>query len=1168
MARRRLLKYFYAIYGGERYDGTFTVPSFPTTGGTASFVINSTTPWELVSKPNWIAMSVSSGGMGATNVTITASPNTSTTELLGSIVLGTKNGWSGELSIACSVQPTSAWITVDGSSESPQTKEINWNATNTSFVIASNGGWKYEKVGSWTGGLTPTGNTASTSQTANLTGLTQNTSSANVKTQQFTVTSSADTSKSITVSVNQGVKPNAIFGKVGTNIGNNVYALPYNGQNGTVTVSANTNLNVTGTTPSTNYVSMATPITGEGLYAKNVNYTALTLNTGQTGLSAYTYVLSANSSDNAASSVIDFNYEPYPYLPDVISSVASSASTGGSVSAESNYWLDIVDIKKLEKTTQVVDHAVSFSSAVTTPTGASTHGISMDSDYPVSNGYNTSANTSTRAQFMGYNRADWSGYVYYAFTMPSISSDVITVDLTCSFHAQFRGAYAPTNLAGINKNHFQLCVGGVPVGTKATLSGGTGNFYLYTVKANGIPVDQLSDVKLMIYFNLKDYNEGVGFGGATLGIDCYTTGSSPATGISAWTVHYQSTTPLSASVINYSFRNTPGPAAGEAYTIFAEAHSARTVGNNVYQMLGPSISGQVLTVIREGNGSFASLTASAASQTIPSTGETELFSIFDDGEGNVRNVTSATTWTINSGGAYGSIRTANNRYYLSGHNTSDSAKAVNITAAYSGYSANVGVTVNGPATAVSWALEITAYPLSIAHNGTSEITSYWVGYDEHGTPVDYTRVDPTAITWDIVYGDAYCTTGISGTEMYLYGDNNTSTRQDAMVSGVYQDSTAYTDYISIEGTGTTYYDLTFRVINSPALTADTIGFTAKWHSAGSTTNAREWTVHNFEEDDEIDWEATKAGYRDASGSYTITAGTGNLIEIEFDELPGPCLEVTPTGDTVSATGTTYFEAYYSQYCEESTPVEVTSAATWSVYPTGFGTITDPLHGEFTAANPSTADTSVTITATYSGISDSAVVDIDGYVAPTPKYTVTFVVDNGYTADTISYTASTGNDSRRYVYGTWAITNIPENTLFEWDVYKTWYSSESDSFTVTGDTTITIHPHGNLEASITARTFWTGSTPTDVDITVYAAGTENINVEFGFNTTAFTLDLGVPANPTITFGVAVSGSNLSGCNLTIETNGGVELYDGPATSMGTLMVKAEDLASCDFYFDWT
>lgn len=92
MARRRLLKYYlYVLYNDVAYGETVTVSPFDATGGTDQFTVVTNHNWSVASKPDWITLSVVSGGKGATQVTITASANTGDAKT-ENIVIQTDNG--------------------------------------------------------------------------------------------------------------------------------------------------------------------------------------------------------------------------------------------------------------------------------------------------------------------------------------------------------------------------------------------------------------------------------------------------------------------------------------------------------------------------------------------------------------------------------------------------------------------------------------------------------------------------------------------------------------------------------------------------------------------------------------------------------------------------------------------------------------------------------------------------------------------------------------------------------------------------------------------------------------------------------------------------------------------------------------------------------------------
>ena len=148
MARRRLLKsYFYIVYNGQAYGEAVNVSPFNATGGTDTFTIVSSSPWEIDANtiPAWVTLDVTSGGKGRTDVVITVGPNTGTEEKEGTIVAGTVNG-RYSVNIDCVQDGSAPYVRVNGQS-GDISNEIGYSATAIQYTITSRGGWTFASEG-------------------------------------------------------------------------------------------------------------------------------------------------------------------------------------------------------------------------------------------------------------------------------------------------------------------------------------------------------------------------------------------------------------------------------------------------------------------------------------------------------------------------------------------------------------------------------------------------------------------------------------------------------------------------------------------------------------------------------------------------------------------------------------------------------------------------------------------------------------------------------------------------------------------------------------------------------------------------------------------------------------------------------------------------------------
>ena len=171
---------------------------------------------------------------------------------------------------------------------------------------------------------------------------------------------------------------------------------------------------------------------------------------------------------------------------------------------------------------------------------------------------------------------------------------------------------------------------------------------------------------------------------------------------------------------------------------------------------------------------------------------------------------------------------------------------------------------------------------------------------------------------------------------------------------------------------------------------------------------------------------------------------------------------------------------------------------------------------------------------------------------------------------VSYTAGTMQDTKYNFISDWEISNIPENTTFNWYANKTWYDSDSGSFTVTGDTTIDLYNPDNFEVAITANTVgWTGSS-TGLEITM-TIGTftpsVSVIVPNGSNTQTGSTDFGVVTSSTASCSIEFSGvPSPSNCTITITDSDAQTYTTSPSGTVNLTAYKVRN--GCEFTFTWS
>lgn len=239
--------------------------------------------------------------------------------------------------------------------------------------------------------------------------------------------------------------------------------------------------------------------------------------------------------------------------------------------------------------------------------------------------------------------------------------------------------------------------------------------------------------------------------------------------------------------------------------------------------------------------------------------------------------------------------------------------------------------------------------------------------------------------------------------------------------------------------------------------------------------------------------------------------SGNLIYYRLNPETPPCLTVSPVSGSVSASGSVTFTANYKPNCDRDQSQNVTSSATWSVSPTGFGTVSN---GVFTADNQDTASTSVTITAVYSGLSATSTVEIDAYEPPAPvlqQYvTMTFstsgnikwYAQNNSYSKTIQYSINGGEWTTIYstTNNSWIGVSAGDVVRFRGDNAQ--YAPQDGRCSCFSGTTGTFTLSGNIMSLVDSTNFATLSSFT----------AENVFMNFFNNCTGLTdaSDLMLPA----------------------------------------------------------
>lgn len=115
--------------------------TFPYTGGTQQFTIESTMPWVLSSYPNWLTFDTTAGTYGVSTITATTTGNTSMSDVSGSIVV------SGESTSA------TATVMMEGVPESiivtPSSASFQITGNTQLFTVNSNTDWTITSYPSW-----------------------------------------------------------------------------------------------------------------------------------------------------------------------------------------------------------------------------------------------------------------------------------------------------------------------------------------------------------------------------------------------------------------------------------------------------------------------------------------------------------------------------------------------------------------------------------------------------------------------------------------------------------------------------------------------------------------------------------------------------------------------------------------------------------------------------------------------------------------------------------------------------------------------------------------------------------------------------------------------------------------------------------------------------------
>lgn len=111
---------------------------------------------------------------------------------------------------------------------------------------------------------------------------------------------------------------------------------------------------------------------------------------------------------------------------------------------------------------------------------------------------------------------------------------------------------------------------------------------------------------------------------------------------------------------------------------------------------------------------------------------------------------------------------------------------------------------------------------------------------------------------------------------------------------------------------------------------------------------------------------------DAAGRYSITLNVSQQGQSRR-------IEISPSAASIAATGQTALTCYYIE--GESSPVDVTSQATWS----SNNAAVTVVNGAVTANNTSTSPLTVTITATYQGLTTTATITVAAAVVTYNNY---------------------------------------------------------------------------------------------------------------------------------------------------------------------------------------
>lgn len=397
-----------------------------------------------------------------------------------------------------------------------------------------------------------------------------------------------------------------------------------------------------------------------------------------------------------------------------------------------------------------------------------------------------------------------------------------------------------------------------------------------------------------------------------------------------------------------------------------------------------------------------------------------------------------TTWSVISGGAYGSINSSTGAFTASNITGTDQTVVIRATTVYRDVTLTLDKTIT-----------VNLIPVfsSVTVTGPSSITEQLTGqYSAVGNIDDGTTFDATAYTtWSIVSGASYASVDVNG----LVTANNITASDKSITLR------ATVTYNTI----TVTKDTVINIVWVPILTGAAIygntsiieygnfayGITG-YLDGGVTFNASPYTT----------W-AVIAGQAtiDASGSLLSTGGTtqitieatttryGNTVVSQFTVSVDPIfpyVEVLLSNDILSTTlvpvlttgtingSTTVTEQQTSQYTltghftNGGADADLSSKTTWSIVSGGsYGSINSST-GLFTAANITppnkfvtiratttyrydTITTDQTITVAYVAVFDH--VDVSGASSvneqTTSQYTATGVMDDGTTFDASAYT---------------------------------------------------------------------------------------------------------------------------------------------------------------------